>query len=187
MLSYRKCPLLYIIHYRICCAFADDVKPTNASPSQHFHRFYFVEPSHHSGHGPRLSKVNLFTLLSLWMELFPQERQEEDESSQVSKTLTVKHFLVLILWLATVWLLSYLQVRGLGLVVVRDGKMLGLHCSGAELHAGQAAVLQHGASLAHCQLYFSRRPCATCLKMIVNGEERDPEDYNSVHLLEQEF
>ncbi|KAF6719415.1 Cytidine and dCMP deaminase domain-containing protein 1 [Oryzias melastigma] len=27
------------------------------------------------GHGPRLSKVNLFTLLSLWMEMFPREEE----------------------------------------------------------------------------------------------------------------
>lgn len=36
------------------------------------------------GHGPRLSKVNLFTLLSLWLELFPQEEPEEDDQNQVS-------------------------------------------------------------------------------------------------------
>ena len=63
------------------------------------------------------------------------------------------------------------QIRGLGLVVVRDSKVVGLHCSGPELHAGQTAIIQHGACLADCQLYFSRRPCATCLKMIINGEE----------------
>lgn len=56
-------------------------------------------------------------------------------------------------------------------MVVRDGKVVGLLCSGPELHAGQAAILQHGACLAGCQLYFSRRPCASCLKMIINGEE----------------
>uniref|UniRef100_A0A672ZEJ2 Cytidine and dCMP deaminase domain-containing protein 1 n=1 Tax=Sphaeramia orbicularis TaxID=375764 RepID=A0A672ZEJ2_9TELE len=94
------------------------------------------------GHGPRLSKVNLFTLLSLWMELFPQEQPEDDGQS---------------------------QINGVGLVVVRDSKVVGLHCSGAELHAGQAAILQHGARLSDCQLYFSRRPCATCLKMIINA------------------
>ncbi|MEQ2291873.1 hypothetical protein AMECASPLE_017347 [Ameca splendens] len=94
------------------------------------------------GHDPRLSKVNLFTLLSLWMELFPREQPEDGENS---------------------------QIRGTGLVVVKKGKVLGLHCSGAELHAGQAAIIQHGGSLADCQLYFSRRPCATCLKMIINA------------------
>ncbi|KAM9334022.1 cytidine and dCMP deaminase domain-containing protein 1 [Symphorus nematophorus] len=95
------------------------------------------------GHGPRLSKVNLFTLLSLWMELFPQQQPEEDD--------------------------DHGQIRGLGLVVVRDNKVVGLHCSGPELHAGQAAIIQHGANLTDCQLYFSRRPCATCLKMIINA------------------
>ncbi|XP_074482735.1 cytidine and dCMP deaminase domain-containing protein 1 [Sebastes fasciatus] len=97
------------------------------------------------GHGPRLSKVNLFTLLSLWMELFPQEQEEEEEED------------------------AHSEIRGMGLVVVRDSKVMGLHCSGPELHAGQAAIIQHGASLADCQLYFSRRPCATCLKMIINA------------------
>ncbi|XP_072253947.1 cytidine and dCMP deaminase domain-containing protein 1 isoform X2 [Leuresthes tenuis] len=97
------------------------------------------------GHGPRLSKVNLFTLLSLWMELFPQENHEEDDNS---------------------------QIRAVGLVVVQEGKVVGLHCSGAELHAGQTAIIQHGVRLADCQLYFSRRPCATCLKMIINAGVR---------------
>ncbi|XP_061548599.1 cytidine and dCMP deaminase domain-containing protein 1 isoform X2 [Phycodurus eques] len=93
------------------------------------------------GHGPRLSKINLITLLSLWLELFPQEQPEEDDN----------------------------QIRSVGLVVVRDSKVVGLHCSGHELHAGQAAIIQHAARLADCQLYFSRRPCATCLKMIINA------------------
>ncbi|XP_054648038.1 cytidine and dCMP deaminase domain-containing protein 1 isoform X2 [Dunckerocampus dactyliophorus] len=92
------------------------------------------------GHGPRLSKINLFSLLSLWLELFPQEQPEEEE-----------------------------QIRNVGLVVVRDAKVVGLHYSRHELHAGQAAIIQHGARLADCQLYFSRRPCATCLKMIINA------------------
>ncbi|XP_075950571.1 cytidine and dCMP deaminase domain-containing protein 1 [Anarhichas minor] len=94
------------------------------------------------GPGPRLSEVNLFTLLSLWMELFPQEQSEEEDHS---------------------------EIRGTGLVVVRDSKVVGLHCSGPDLHAGQAAIIQHGACLADCQLYFSRRPCASCLKMIINA------------------
>ncbi|XP_061155037.1 cytidine and dCMP deaminase domain-containing protein 1 [Syngnathus typhle] len=93
------------------------------------------------GHGPRLSKINLFSLLSLWLELFPQEQPEEDNC----------------------------QIRRVGLVVVRDSKVVGLHYSGHELHAGQAAIIQHAARLAECQLYFSRRPCATCLKMIINA------------------
>lgn len=63
------------------------------------------------------------------------------------------------------------QLHGMGLVVVQESKVVGLYCSGAELHAGQAAIIQQGARLADCQLYFSRRPCATCLKMIINGEE----------------
>ncbi|XP_061745082.1 cytidine and dCMP deaminase domain-containing protein 1 [Nerophis ophidion] len=92
------------------------------------------------GHGLRLSKINLFSLLSLWLELFPLERPKEDD-----------------------------QIRNVGLVVVQDTKVMGLHYSGHELHPGQAAIIQHGARLADCQLYFSRRPCATCLKMIINA------------------
>ncbi|KAJ8003827.1 hypothetical protein DPEC_G00152440 [Dallia pectoralis] len=94
------------------------------------------------GHGPRLSKANLFTLLSLWMELFPREEKEV-----VNKNVFT---------------------RGTGLVVVRDQKVVGLHCSGSELHAGQVAVIRHGPKLASSELYFSRKPCATCLKMLIN-------------------
>uniref|UniRef100_A0A3Q3DAM2 Cytidine and dCMP deaminase domain-containing protein 1 n=1 Tax=Hippocampus comes TaxID=109280 RepID=A0A3Q3DAM2_HIPCM len=96
--------------------------------------------------GPRFSKINLFSLLSLWLELFPQERPE-DNNNPVGVNI----------------------IRSVGLVVVRESKVVGLHYSGHELHAGQAAIIQHAARLADCQLYFSRRPCATCLKMIINA------------------
>ncbi|XP_029458720.1 cytidine and dCMP deaminase domain-containing protein 1 [Rhinatrema bivittatum] len=95
------------------------------------------------GQTPRLSKVNLFTLLSLWMELFPpNEHQQLKKKSQIKKT---------------------------GLVVVQNMKIIGLHCSGTELHAGQIALIKHGSRLKDCDLYFSRKPCSACLKMIVNA------------------
>lgn len=116
--------------------------PGQSMPGRHTRDSSTQTDSRLQGHGPRLSKVNLFTLLSLWMELFPQEQPEDD---------------------------GHNEIRRMGLVVVRDSKVVGLHCSGPELHAGQAAIIQHGAGLADCQLYFSRRPCATCLKMIINA------------------
>lgn len=91
------------------------------------------------GLSPRLSKVNLFTLLSLWMELFPNYKQK-----------------------AT-------QQRRNGLVVVHNSKIIGLHCSSMDLHVGQIAVVKHGCRLKECDLYFSRKPCSTCLKMVLNA------------------
>ncbi|XP_051782306.1 cytidine and dCMP deaminase domain-containing protein 1 isoform X2 [Erpetoichthys calabaricus] len=96
------------------------------------------------GHSPRLSRVNLFTLLSLWMEIFPTAT--EDEESKGTK-----------------------PFRQTGLAVVQNMKVTGLHCSSSELHAGQIAVIKHGSLLKGCDLYFSRRPCSTCLKMVVNA------------------
>ncbi|XP_042661976.1 cytidine and dCMP deaminase domain-containing protein 1 [Tyto alba] len=93
-----------------------------------------------AGQMPRLSKVNLFTLFSLWMELFPSAEQQK--KSQVKKS---------------------------GLVVVKNMKIIGLHCSSTDLHAGQIALIKHGSRLKNCDLYFSRKPCSTCLKMIVNA------------------
>ncbi|KAM6095174.1 cytidine and dCMP deaminase domain-containing protein 1 isoform 5-T6 [Chlamydotis macqueenii] len=93
-----------------------------------------------AGQMPRLSKVNLFTLFSLWMELFPSAEQQK--KSQVKKS---------------------------GLVVVKNMKIIGLHCSSTDLHAGQIALIKHGSRLENCDLYFSRKPCSTCLKMIVNA------------------
>ncbi|XP_068026664.1 cytidine and dCMP deaminase domain-containing protein 1 isoform X2 [Melanerpes formicivorus] len=95
-----------------------------------------------AGQMPRLSKVNLFTLFSLWMELFPSSEQQK--KSQVKKS---------------------------GLVVVKNMKIIGLHCSSPDLHAGQIALIKHGSRLKNCDLYFSRKPCSTCLKMIVNDPE----------------
>ncbi|XP_072370345.1 cytidine and dCMP deaminase domain-containing protein 1 [Scyliorhinus torazame] len=91
------------------------------------------------GLSPRLSKVNLFTLLSLWMELFPNNDQKT------------------------------IQRRRNGLVVVHSSKIIGLHCSSTELHAGQIAVVKHGSKMKDCDLYFSRKPCSTCLKMVLNA------------------
>ncbi|CAL8308759.1 unnamed protein product [Merluccius merluccius] len=100
------------------------------------------------GQVPRLSTGNLFTLLSLWMERFPKDELKDNlkEDNQA--------------------------VRASGLVVVRDGRVSGLYCSGPQLHAAQAAIVQQagGGGLAGCQLYFSRRPCATCLKMVINAD-----------------
>lgn len=97
------------------------------------------------GQTPRLSKVNLFTLLSLWMELFPSNVDEKKKNT----------FAV--------------AIKKTGLVVVENMKIIGLHCSSVDLHAGQVAVIKHGSKLKECNLYFSRKPCSTCLKMIVNA------------------
>ncbi|XP_067848692.1 cytidine and dCMP deaminase domain-containing protein 1 [Heptranchias perlo] len=91
------------------------------------------------GLSPRLSKVNLFTLLSLWMELFPNNDQKTTQRQRN------------------------------GLVVVHSTIIIGLHCSSTELHAGQIAVVKHGPKLKDCDLYFSRKPCSTCLKMVLNA------------------
>ncbi|XP_020849420.1 cytidine and dCMP deaminase domain-containing protein 1 isoform X2 [Phascolarctos cinereus] len=48
-------------------------------------------------------------------------------------------------------------------------KIVGLHCSSEDLHAGQIALIRHGSKMKNCDLYFSRKPCSTCLKMIVNA------------------
>ncbi|XP_043928327.1 cytidine and dCMP deaminase domain-containing protein 1 isoform X2 [Protopterus annectens] len=61
------------------------------------------------------------------------------------------------------------QVKITGLVVVQNMKIIGLHCSSKDLHAGQIAIVKHASNLRGCDLYFSRKPCATCLKMIVNA------------------
>uniref|UniRef100_A0A8C5LXF6 Cytidine and dCMP deaminase domain-containing protein 1 n=1 Tax=Leptobrachium leishanense TaxID=445787 RepID=A0A8C5LXF6_9ANUR len=93
------------------------------------------------GQVPRLSKVNLFTIMSLWMETFPSDDPGRDEP----------------------------QIKKTGLVIVSNMKIIDLHCSSRELHAGQIAVIKHGSRLKDCDLYFSRKPCSACLKMIVNA------------------
>lgn len=119
-----------------------------------------------TGQIPRLSKVNLFTLLSLWMELFPaveaqrQKSQEKEEgkhgpvgnNEEMARVSTDKK-----------------QVKKTGLVVVKNMKIVGLHCSSEDLHAGKIALIKHGSRLKNCDLYFSRKPCSACLKMIVNA------------------
>lgn len=63
-----------------------------------------------------------------------------------------------------------IQAADSGLVVVQECRVLGLHCSSVQLHAGQVAVVKHGPRLKGCDLYFSRKPCSTCLKMLINGK-----------------
>lgn len=118
-----------------------------------------------TGQIPRLSKVNLFTLLSLWMELFPAEAQRQKsqdkeegkhrplgDNEEMTRVSTDKK-----------------QVKKTGLVVVKNMKIVDLHCSSEELHAGKIALIKHGSRLKNCDLYFSRKPCSACLKMIVNA------------------
>ncbi|KTF87745.1 hypothetical protein cypCar_00012994 [Cyprinus carpio] len=64
---------------------------------------------------------------------------------------------------------TFIQARDTGLVVVHERRVLGLHCSSVQLHAGQVAVVKHGPRLKGCDLYFSRKPCSTCLKMLINA------------------
>lgn len=49
------------------------------------HQGYFMDKRHicPPGHGPRLSEVNLYTLLSLWMEIFPREKPKDGNHDQV--------------------------------------------------------------------------------------------------------
>ncbi|XP_061107438.1 cytidine and dCMP deaminase domain-containing protein 1-like isoform X2 [Conger conger] len=110
------------------------------------------------GHEVRLSRVNLFTLLSLWMELFPRtESQTENAEQSTGRKCTKQDG-------------KNIQAKVSGLVVVQGRKVIGLHCSSAELHVGQVAVIRHGPRLKGCDLYFSRKPCSTCMKMIVNAD-----------------
>uniref|UniRef100_G3UMR3 Cytidine and dCMP deaminase domain-containing protein 1 n=1 Tax=Loxodonta africana TaxID=9785 RepID=G3UMR3_LOXAF len=120
-----------------------------------------------TGHIPRLSKVNLFTLLSLWMELFPAtENQRHKSQSSVTQ---VGGNVISSADVATISAEHKDQVKRTGLVVVKNMKIVGLHCSSEDLHAGQIALIKHGSRLKNCDLYFSRKPCSACLKMIVNA------------------
>ncbi|XP_061106698.1 cytidine and dCMP deaminase domain-containing protein 1-like [Conger conger] len=105
------------------------------------------------GHELRLSRVNLFTLLSLWMELFPRNKPKNAEQSTGRKCTKQDG--------------KNIQAKVTGLVVVQGRKVMGLHCSSAEQHVGQVAVIRHGPRLKGCDLYFSRKPYSTCMKMIV--------------------
>ncbi|KAM4860218.1 cytidine and dCMP deaminase domain-containing protein 1 isoform 1-T1 [Thomomys bottae] len=119
-----------------------------------------------TGQTPRLSKVNLFTLLSLWMELFPgvegqrekSQKHEEEKRGPLGDNEEVNRVSA-----------DKKQVKKTGLVVVKNMKIVGLHCSSEDLHAGQIALIKHGSALKNCDLYFSRKPCSACLKMIVNA------------------
>ena len=62
-----------------------------------------------------------------------------------------------------------MQVKKTGIVVVKNMKIIDLHCSSEDLHAGKIALIKHGSRLKNCDLYFSRKPCSACLKMIINA------------------
>ncbi|XP_055500833.1 cytidine and dCMP deaminase domain-containing protein 1 isoform X3 [Leucoraja erinacea] len=144
------------------------------------------------GLSPRLSKVNLFTLLSLWMELFPNYKQKATQVTHRSRLLDPpglsppppplwssskhgahrgEHRLHSSSPSPAAWRQQRAsrQQRRNGLVVVHNSKIIGLHCSSMDLHVGQIAVVKHGCRLKECDLYFSRKPCSTCLKMVLNA------------------
>ncbi|XP_043928325.1 cytidine and dCMP deaminase domain-containing protein 1-like [Protopterus annectens] len=104
-----------------------------------------VNPGQEGSH-QRLSKKQLYTLLSLWMEVFPNTETSDDPKKS-----------------------DEIKINTVGLVVVENSKIIGLHRSSKNVHAGQVAILKHALRLQGCELYFSRKPCSTCLKMIINA------------------
>uniref|UniRef100_UPI00358EA92C cytidine and dCMP deaminase domain-containing protein 1 isoform X1 n=2 Tax=Myxine glutinosa TaxID=7769 RepID=UPI00358EA92C len=93
---------------------------------------------------PRISHSTLHSILSLWMEKSPLARSPQCKNAEVS-------------------------ILPVGLVVVLEDKLLGMFCSGYELHAGQAAIVSLGQRLKDSEVFISRRPCSQCSKLLLNA------------------
>uniref|UniRef100_A0A8C4NIF3 Cytidine and dCMP deaminase domain-containing protein 1 n=1 Tax=Eptatretus burgeri TaxID=7764 RepID=A0A8C4NIF3_EPTBU len=101
---------------------------------------------------PRISHSTLHSILSLWMEKSPLACPPQSKNAQVRNHLHPQ--------------VSMLPV---GLVVVLEDKLLGMFCSGYELHAGQAAIVSLGQRLKDTEVFLSRRPCSECSKLLLNA------------------
>uniref|UniRef100_H3AG63 Cytidine and dCMP deaminase domain-containing protein 1 n=1 Tax=Latimeria chalumnae TaxID=7897 RepID=H3AG63_LATCH len=120
------------------------------------------------GQCPRLSKVNLFTLLSLWMELFPTKEQlQQNEKIQVKLCYKLANF-------ANIVKFTSLQAQNNNIAsnIVKNKKnLICIHihpCGGVEICFQGGRTPPKEGSKGTCNSFFTATPESTSIKFLVH-------------------
>ena len=101
----------------------------------------------------RISKEELYALVTLFMEYFPLETEEGEPAEQGEKTE------------------KYRKV-GAALVLTND-KIFAIDCSRDGVHAVARLVMEHQDVVKDCKIFVSRKPCSLCTKLLVQAEVKE--------------
>lgn len=88
----------------------------------------------------RLTKDNLYMIVALWMEDFPEDKPED----------------------------SYRKVGAV--LVLPNDKIYAVECSRNGVHAVGRLLMMHHNVLEDCKVFVSRKPCTFCTKLLVQSK-----------------
>ena len=98
----------------------------------------------YAANNPRLSKENLYMVLALWMERFPDDNHKESED---------------------------LLYKKVGAVLVLPNDMsYAIDCSRNSVHAVARLIMAHPEIPEYCKVFVSRKPCSFCTKLLVQAK-----------------
>ena len=98
--------------------------------------------SSYAASNPRVSKHDLYMILALWMERFPDDEQREDPSH-----------------------------KKVGAVLVLPNDMsYAIDCSRDGVHAVARLIMTHPNIPEDCKVFVSRKPCSLCTKLLVQAK-----------------
>ena len=101
----------------------------------------------------RISKEELYALVTLFMEYFPLETEEGEPAEPGEKTE------------------KYRKV-GAALVLTND-KIFAIDCSRCGVHAVARLVMEHQDVVKDCKIFVSRKPCSLCTRLLVQAEVKE--------------
>ena len=101
----------------------------------------------------RISKEEVYALVTLFMECFPLETEEGEPDDQGEKTE------------------KYRKV-GAALVLTND-KIFAIDCSRDGVHAVARLVMEHQDVVKDCKIFVSRKPCSFCTRLLVQAEVKE--------------
>ena len=101
----------------------------------------------------RISKEEVYALVTLFMECFPLETEEDEPAKQGEETE------------------KYRKV-GAALVLTND-KIFAIDCSRDGVHAVARLVMEHQDVVKDCKIFVSRKPCSFCTRLLVQAEVKE--------------
>ncbi|XP_068744134.1 cytidine and dCMP deaminase domain-containing protein 1-like [Montipora capricornis] len=95
----------------------------------------------------RLTKDNLYMIVALWMQDFPQDKEDFPEDKPED---------------------SYRKVGAV--LVLPNDKIYAVDCSRNGVHAVARLLMMHHNVLEDCKVFVSRKPCSFCTKLLVQSK-----------------
>ncbi|XP_068711349.1 cytidine and dCMP deaminase domain-containing protein 1-like [Montipora foliosa] len=103
----------------------------------------------------RLTKDNLYMILALWMEDFPEDKPEEKKPEKNTGETPERNN-------------PYKKVGAV--LVLPNDRSYAVDCSRNGVHAVARLLMMHHDVLEDCKVFVSRKPCSFCTKLLVQSK-----------------